>query len=334
MSLVNSSLSQYGHEKGFLNIAFASGYARDFRRTDSGGLVGFVQQTRDVSRMVPVEQPASRKKRALHVENEQPTKIIGRIRSRKIVWNNGKRDITDYHAYLDPLEVSSPSIIEMPSSLAWSDAIQNRKETKTDGFNPFAVVEGSHRETTLREAANRVKIAGIVDRVQSIIHENSNSLVGVEVWVRLTANPEALIPVRMVNAAIAQSVRRELRMGRPILIDGKLRARDLKAFDEDGLEVPTGQQVGYIWCRTILNARRGVDILSIPPWIHEIMDRYRQPEQGGQEAGEASDGSASTSAAEQPPAPATRNTSQDVEQEEEDEENPPAGSLADLVDNL
>ncbi len=332
MSLVNSSLSQYGHEKGFLNIAFASGYARDFRRDETGRLTGFVQQTRDISRMVPVEQPVSRKKRSVHVENEQPTKIIGRIRSRKIVWNNGKRDITDYHAYLDPLEVSSPSIIEMPTSLAWSDAIQNRKETKTDTFNPFAAVEGSYRETTLREAANRVKIAGIVDRVQSIIHENSNSLVGVEVWVRLTADPEALIPVRMVNAAIAQSVRRELRMGRPILIDGKLRSRDLKTFDEDGLEVPTGEQVGYIWCRTILNARRGVDILSIPPWINEIMERYRQPTPRDKDEAVADASMEANPPVSHHPSPAS---SQETSgEQDDDDETPPQGSLADLVDNL
>jgi hypothetical protein len=40
MSLVNSSLSQYGYEKGFLNIGYVSGYARDFKRTDSGVLRG------------------------------------------------------------------------------------------------------------------------------------------------------------------------------------------------------------------------------------------------------------------------------------------------------
>jgi hypothetical protein len=225
--------------------------------------------------MVPIEHRGSHR---LNIRNEQPVKLIGRIRSRKIVWNNGRQDVTDYHAYLDPMEVSSPSVIEMPTSLAWSDAIQNRKETKTDYFNPFELAEGSYEETTLREGANRVKIAGIVDRVQSILHEHNNTVIGVEVWVRMKRNPDALIPVRMVNAAIAQSVRRELRMGRPILVDGKLRARDLKRIDEDGLEVPTGEQVGYIWCRTILNARRGVDILSIPPWINEIMDRYRNPE--------------------------------------------------------
>ncbi|MBE7562695.1 hypothetical protein H7F10_06965 [Acidithiobacillus sp. HP-6] len=333
MSLVNSSLSQYGYEKGFLNIGYVSGYARDFKRTDSGALRGKIQQTRDISRMVPIEHRSSRR---LNISNEQPVKLIGRIRSRKIVWNNGRQDVTDYHAYLDPLDVSSPSVIEMPTSLAWSDAIQNRKETKTDDFNPFALAEGSHRETTLREGANRVKIAGIVDRVQSILHEHNNTVIGVEVWVRLTSNPNALIPVRMVNAAIAQSVRRELRMGRPILVDGKLRARDLKRIDEDGLEVPTGEQVGYIWCRTILNARRGVDILSIPPWINEIMDRYRNPEAASsastdtESAQDAQDDKAAHTA--QDPLDHAVNESQETE--EDDEGLPPSGSLSDLVDNL
>ncbi|MBU2738703.1 hypothetical protein [Acidithiobacillus concretivorus] len=330
MSLVNSSLSQYGYEKGFLNIGYVSGYARDFKRDDSGALQGKIQQTQDVSRMVPIEQRRPDKKK-LFIDNEQPVKIIGRIRGRKIVWNNGQQDVTDFHAYLDPLDVSSPSVIDMPSSLAWSDAIQNRKGTKTDDFNPFALAEGSNRETTLREGANRVKIAGVVDRVQSIIHENNNSVVGVEVWVRLTADPRNLIPVRMVNAAIAKSVRRELRMGRPILVDGKLRARDLKRIDEDGLEVPTGEQVGYIWCRTILNARRGVDILSIPPWINEIMDRYRNPEAGSIES--STESAQDTGSAQVRP-DHSESVPHETDDSDGDDDIPASGTLSDLVDNL
>lgn len=333
MSLVNSSLSQYGYEKGFLNIGYVSGYARDFKRDDSGALQGKIQQTRDVSRMVPIEQRRPDKKK-LFIDNEQPVKIIGRIRGRKIVWNNGQQDVTDFHAYLDPLDVSSPSIIDMPSSLAWSDAIQNRKETKTDDFNPFALVEGSNRETTLREGANRVKIAGVVDRVQSIIHENNNSVVGVEVWVRLTADPGNLIPVRMVNAAIAKSVRRELRMGRPILVDGKLRARDLKRIDEDGLEVPTGEQVGYIWCRTILNARRGVDILSIPPWINEIMDRYRNHEAGSIESSAESAQDTGSVQVKPDHSASVPHETDEGDEGAGDDDIPASGTLSDLVDNL
>lgn len=326
MSIVNSSLAEYGHEGGFLNIAYVSGYSRNFKLDESGNLSGFIQQTRDVSRMVPVERRASLTTRQARVENKQPTKVIGRIRSRKITWNNGKADIVSYHAYLDPMEISSPSILDMPSSLAWSDAIKNRKKTKEDDFNPFAVVEGDRDQTTLRDGANRVKIAGIVDQVRSLTNDTNNSVTGVEVLLRLSDRPDSLIPVRMVNSAIAQSMRRELRMGRPILIDGRLRIMDLKEMDEDGMEVATGKQVGYIWCRTILNARRGVDIMYIPPWVGQIMDRYRDSVAESSEAPVVN-----VSAAIPESAPPTTDSGQD---HEEPAEMLPPGSLNDLIGNL
>lgn len=293
MSHVNDSLATYGHVGGFLNIAFISGYARHF--SGNGLLKGYIQQTRDTTRMIPVEQ-TSQNRQFMRVDNEEPTKIVGRIRSRKVVWHDGKREQVDYHAFLDPIEVGSPSIIEMPTALAWNTAIKNRKpgREQTDDFQPFDV-EASRWESQLREAANTVKIAGIVDRVRSILQESSNVIVGVEIMLRLTADPDALIPVRMLNAGIARTIRQAIRMGKPIMVEGKLRTRDLKRIDEDGVEVPTGQQVGYIWCRNILNARRGKDILEIPDWVNEILNRYKQD-------GEA----ASTEANEHPAEPAPK----------------------------
>lgn len=276
MALVNESLRSYGYVQGFLNVGFISGYARGFKQ-QNGLLAGYLQQTRDTTRMVPVEQSEESQRYVTGVENEEPVKFVGRIRSRKVVWHNGRREVTDYHAFLDPIESSSPSILEMPTALAWNTAIKNRKpgREKTDEFDPFEGLDSRDRDGQLREAANTVKLAGIVDRVRSITQDGSNVIVGVEILLRQTEDPDALIPVRMLNAGIAKTIRQELRMGRPILIEGKLRAQDLKKIDEDGVEVPTGQQVGYIWCRSILNARRGKDIVAIPQWVQEIVDRYR-----------------------------------------------------------
>lgn len=275
MPFVNDSLTSYGHVGGFLNVGFISGYARHFK-IENGLLKGYIQQTRDTSRMIPVEQSIGQD-RFIQVDNEEPVKIMGRIRSRKIQWHDGKRDRVDYHAFLDPVEVSSPSIIEMPTALAWNTAIKGRKPGRetTDDFQPFDI-EASRHDSQLREAANTVKVAGIVDQVRSILQDGSNVIVGVEILLRLTADPDALIPVRMLNAGIAKTIRQALRMGKPVMVEGKLRARDLKRIDEDGVEVPTGEQVGYIWCRNILNALRGKHILEIPSWVEEILNRYRR----------------------------------------------------------
>lgn len=277
MSLADKHLAAYGHEDGMLNVGWISGFARNFEKNGST-VSGFIQQTNDTSRMIPVGQLERHRRTFGVVANEEAVKIIGRIHARPITWNNGKEEITEQTAFLDPLEITSPSIIEMPSALTWHTPIKNRKADRIqqDDFHPFSGdVYGDGR---LREAANNVVIAGIVDGIRSLRGEGQNTIAGIEIMLRQSAHPEEAIPVRMMNSKLARLIRDELRMGRPIMVQGKLRMRDLKIIDDDGIETPSGVQAGYVWCRSILNARRGKDILSIPSWVKEITNRYLSEE--------------------------------------------------------
>ncbi|MHB1322665.1 MAG: hypothetical protein ACYCY0_14050, partial [Acidithiobacillus ferrivorans] len=283
--LGDKPLASYGHENGMLNVAWISGFARNFTR-DGDTVSGFIQQTNDVTRMVPVGQSPRHKRTFAAIQNEEAVKITGRVHGRIVTWNNGTKEVTEHSAFLDPLEVSSPSIIEMPSSLTWHTPIKNRKADRIqqDDFQPFG--GETFGEGRMRDAANNVVVAGIVDGIRSLRGEGQNVIVGVEIILRQTESPEESIPVRMMNSKLARIIREELRMGRPIMVQGKLRVRDLKAVDADGIETPTGQQVGYVWCRSILNARRGKDILTIPSWVKDIMARYGQAPEGGEPAPE------------------------------------------------
>ncbi|MGC9207435.1 hypothetical protein [Acidithiobacillus sp.] len=310
--LENKPLASYGHENGMLNVGWISGFARHFKR-DGANLSGFIQQTNDTKRMIPVGQLERHRRTFGIISNEEAVKIVGRIHARPITWNNGRRDITEQSAFLDPLEISSPSIVEMPSALTWHTPIKNRKEEniEQDDFQPFSGdVYGDGR---LREAANNVVIAGIVDGIRTLRGEGQNTMAGVEILVRQSASREEAIPVRMMNSKLARIIRDELRMGRPIMIQGKLRVRDLKIIDDDGIETPTGQQVGYVWCRSILNARRGKDIIAIPGWVKEITERYMRGE-GEEEATTQETGTPSQPVA----APAAARQPEVVTSEEED----------------
>ncbi len=305
--LGDKPLASYGHEDGMLNVGWISGFARHFKR-EGDAVSGFIQQTNDVTRMIPIDQLPQHRRTFGIISNEEAVKVTGRIHARPITWHNGKREITEQSAFLDPIEVSSPSIIEMPSSLTWNTPIKNRKEERIqqDEFMPFSGdVYGDGR---MRDAANNVVIAGIVDGIRTLRGEGQNTMAGIEILLRQSASRSEAIPVRMMNGKLARLIRDELRMGRPIMIQGKLRVRDLKTVDDDGIETPTGQQAGYVWCRSILNARRGKDIIAIPAWVKEITSRYTQ---------EASDDEAAESGQEMAAAEARTPTPPDSSIEDE-----------------
>lgn len=265
MSISDRPQRGYAFEKGMLNIAWVSGFARHIARGEQG-LTGFIQQNNDVTRMLPIGQ-MDKSRVFAGVADCEPIKIIGRIHARI---EDGTRTV-----FIDPLEISSPSIIEMPSDLAWHSPIQGRDPNKIeqDDFQPFhGSIFGDGR---LREAANSVRIAGIVDGVLPLREKaGQGPVVGLEVLVRQTANPDHAIPVRMMNSAVAAIFRNELRLGRPVLVHGKLRVRDEYETDQNGVTTPTGRRIGYVFCRTILNARRDKDIITIPAWVSEILARY------------------------------------------------------------
>ncbi len=267
MSLNDGSRSvrSYAYAGGMLNIAWLSGYARHVKR-ENGCLSGFVQQNNDITRMLPFRQDDPSRFGVRNARDQEPIKIIGRVRAKMV---NGTR-----HAYIDPIEIGSPSVIEMPSGLSWHQPIKGRDPSKVeqDDFTPFS--GNAFGEFRLREAANMVRLAGIVDGVFPLRDGSGGRLVGLEILLRQTADPDEAVPVRVMNGHLAKAFRNELRMGRPVLIHGKFRVRDEHATDENGAVIDTGNRIGYVFCRTVLNARRGQDIVHIPAWVNEILERY------------------------------------------------------------
>ena len=264
----NQSTSRYVFQNGMKNIVFLTGFARIIEDA-SGNKRYYVQQHNDVSRMLPV-YPDKKGMVVRSFRDKEPLKVIGRVRGR-LVTIDGQ---SHREAYIVPIGITASTILEMPSALSWGTGIPHRKtgQAEVDDFQPF---DASERDGRLQDAANNVEIAGIVNAISAIrSDEHGGQISGVEIDIRQHEDLASVIPVRMMNSGVASIMLKQLRMGSPVLITGKYRVRDLKSVSEDGVVTDSGLRTGYIWCRNIHNARRDVDIKTIPHWVKTILERY------------------------------------------------------------
>ncbi|MCL4526440.1 MAG: hypothetical protein M1492_08095 [Gammaproteobacteria bacterium] len=260
--------ANYAFEGGMKNIAYITGYAR--KVTDAEGVKRYyIQQHNDTSRMVPVEAGKNGLVQR-HFQDRLETKVYGRIRGR-VIEHQGEKI---HDAYVIPIGITRPSILEMPEQQVWHAGVFNRDRSKVeqDDFQPFGSSEGS-RKARGRGAANTVLLSGIVNKVSALTN-GEGLLSGVEIELRQHKNLDTVIPVRMMKASIAGSMQRNLRMGMPVYIVGALRMRDLKETSPDGVISNSGKRVGYVWCPNILRAIEGADILALPTWVNAILERY------------------------------------------------------------
>ncbi len=260
--------ASYAFEAGMKNIAYITGYARKI--TDAEGVKRYyIQQHNDMSRMVPVETGKNGLVQR-HFQDRLETKVYGRIRGR-VIEHNGERI---HDAYVIPIAITRPSILEMPEEQVWNAGVYGRDRSKVeqDDFRPYGTSEGSGKARG-RGAANTVLLAGIINKVTALTN-GEGLLSGVEIELRQHEKLETVIPVRMMKASIAGAMQKQLRMGMPVSIVGSLRTRDLKETSPDGVISNSGKRVGYVWCNNIQTASQGVDIRSIPAWVSAILERY------------------------------------------------------------
>lgn len=164
-------LVSYSRKDGLLNIAWISGFARHFTH-EGDRLIRFIQQTNDNRRLLPVRQTIHSSRTLATVAEKTPIKITGRVLGYLAIANNGTRQ--EHSAYLDPLQISSPSILEMPSSLIWEPSDNN----------------GDMRINWLPDAANHVRIAGIVAAMNPLRSPGDPHISSVEIILRQTKDPD------------------------------------------------------------------------------------------------------------------------------------------------